>query len=67
MKRLKLKVNQTDTSHETLKKTLKLHKFHLYKMQILQEPNDDNFDRRIELYEIMSNLINATHTAKYLL
>lgn len=46
-------------SHETVRKALRLHKFHPYKMQILQQLFDDDFDRRIEFCEIMTDSINA--------
>lgn len=49
----------TGMSHETVRRALQLHKYHPYKMQILQELHEDDFDRRIEFCEIMSNLINT--------
>lgn len=50
---------QTGISHETVRKALKMHKLHPYKMQILQELYDDDFDRRIEFCEFMSRQVNA--------
>lgn len=46
-------------SHETVKKLLKLNKFHLRKEQIPQLPFDD-CDRRIEFHKTMTKFINGT-------
>ena len=55
---LRVVARQVDMSHETVRKALKLHKFHPYKMQIHQQLYDDDFDRRIEFCETMTNFIN---------
>ena len=48
---------QTGLSHESVRKVLKLHKFHPYKLLITQELGDDDPDRRIEFCEIMTDKI----------
>ncbi|KAJ8944596.1 hypothetical protein NQ318_006010 [Aromia moschata] len=50
---------QTGLSHESVRKVLKLYKFHLYKLQITQELGNDDPDRRIQFCEIMTNRIIA--------
>jgi len=50
---------QTGMSHETVRKALKIHKFHPYKMQILQELHEDDYDRRIEFCENMCHRVNT--------
>ncbi|KAJ8941783.1 hypothetical protein NQ318_006819 [Aromia moschata] len=50
---------QTGLSHESVRKVLKLHKFHPYKLQITQELDDDDPDRCIQFCEIMTNRIIA--------
>ncbi|KAL1491580.1 hypothetical protein ABEB36_012155 [Hypothenemus hampei] len=55
---LRSMARQVGMSHETVRKALKFHKFHPYKMQMLQQLFDDNFDRRIQFCETMTNLIN---------
>lgn len=49
----------TGLSHESIRKVLKLNKFHPYKMQILQELGDDDPDRRIQFCEIVTARITA--------
>lgn len=50
---------QTGLSHESVRKVLKRHKFHPYKMKILHELGDDDPDRRIEFCEAMTQRITA--------
>lgn len=49
----------TGLSRESVRKVLKLHKFHPYKTQILQELGDDDPDRRIEFCELMTERIRV--------
>ncbi|XP_050511562.1 uncharacterized protein LOC126887788 isoform X2 [Diabrotica virgifera virgifera] len=49
----------TGLSHESVRKVLKLHNFHPYKTQILQELGDDDPDRRIEFCELMTERIRV--------
>lgn len=50
---------QTGISLETLRKALKINKVHPYKMQILQERLEDDFDSKIQFCECMYLQINA--------
>lgn len=54
---LRKAAEETGLSRESVRKVLKLHKFHPYKLQITQELGDDDPDRRIEFCEIMTNRI----------
>lgn len=56
---LRTVAEQTGMSHETVRKAMKMHKFHPYKMQILQEIYEDDFDRRIEFCEVMTHRVNT--------
>jgi len=46
-----------DLSRQTAVKIMKKHKFHPYKIQSVQELSEDDFDRRIEFCEQMTELI----------
>ncbi|CAH1099148.1 unnamed protein product [Psylliodes chrysocephalus] len=46
-------------SRETVRRALKMHKFHSCKMQLLQELYEDDFDKRIEFCKTMSDQVNA--------
>lgn len=46
-------------SRESVRKVLRLHKFHRYEMQILQELGEDDTDRRIHFCEVMTDIIIA--------
>lgn len=50
----------TGISHEAVRRVLKLHKFHPYKMQILQELREDDPDRRIQFCEDMTEMLRVT-------
>lgn len=57
--------NECNISTTTVKKYLKKHKFHPYKIIILHELFEDDADRRIEFCEIMCNRIrNHTNYVK---
>lgn len=47
----------TGLSRESVRKILKLNKFHPYKLHIVQELGDDDPDRRIEFCELMTQKI----------
>jgi len=49
---------QHDTDQKSVLKILKNNKFHPYKVHLVQEPNDDDFDRRIEFCELMMERID---------
>ena len=54
------KISQnTGISQTSVGRILKLHKFHPYRIQILQKLNEDDPDRRIEFCEEMMNRANA--------
>lgn len=54
------KVSQlTHVSVGSIHKTLKLNKFFPYKIQILQQLSEDDYDRRIEFCETMTQMIQA--------
>lgn len=46
--------SETGVSRTSVQRILKKHKFHPYKIRLLQELNEDDFDRRLEFCEIMS-------------
>lgn len=48
----------TGLSYSSVRKVTKLHKFHPYKLQIHQELGEDDYDRRVEFCEVMTNMIN---------
>ncbi|KAJ8948893.1 hypothetical protein NQ318_005515 [Aromia moschata] len=50
---------QTGLSHGSVRNLSKHHKFHPYKLQIIQELGDDDPDRRIQFCEIMTHRIFA--------
>lgn len=56
---LRTVADQTGLSRESVRKVLKLHKFHPYKPLITQELGDDDPDRRIEFCEIMTDKLIA--------
>lgn len=39
--------DQTEMSHDTVRKALKIHTFHPHKMQIIYELQGDEYDRRM--------------------
>lgn len=47
----------TGLSYSSVRKVTKLHKFHPYKMKTLQELGEDDFDRRLQFCEIMTEKI----------
>lgn len=49
--------NEGDISIGSVHKILKAHKFHPYKIKLVQELNDDDPDRRLQFCEIMLNEI----------
>ncbi|EFN73065.1 hypothetical protein EAG_00196, partial [Camponotus floridanus] len=44
-------------SRTSIRRILKHHKFHPYKIKLLQELNEDDFDRRLQFCEVMSERI----------
>jgi len=52
------KALQHDIDQKSVLKILKNNKFHPYKVHLVQELNDDNFDRRIEFCELMMERID---------
>lgn len=48
-----------DTSHMSVDRILLKEKFHPYKIQLVQELSDDDYDRRLEFCENMMELCNA--------
>lgn len=49
----------TNISRTTIRRILKQHKFHPYKIHLVQQLNEDDFDRRLEFCEIMTARITA--------
>lgn len=45
-------------SRTTIRRILKHHKFHPFKIQLVQELNEDDFDRRLQFCELVSEIIN---------
>lgn len=54
----------TGVSRTSVQRVLKKYKFHPYKIQLLQELNDDDFDRRLQFCEIVTE--RANHNANFL-
>lgn len=56
-------VRQTGEKHgiskDTVQRLLKKHKFHPYKIKLVQELNEDDYDRRLEFCEEMETMING--------
>lgn len=48
-----LQIYNHATSRHSVGKVLKSEKYHPYKIKLLQELSDDNFDRRLEFYELI--------------
>lgn len=46
-------------SRTTVRRVLKLHNFHPYKIHLVQEINEDDPDRRLQFCEIMTDKINT--------
>ena len=44
-------------SRRTIQRILKAHNFHPYKIHLVQELNEDDFDKRLEFCEVMSERI----------
>lgn len=44
----------TGVSYTSVQRVLKKYKFHPYKIRLVQELNEDDFDRRLKFCEIMS-------------
>lgn len=55
----RLVAREVRRSHETIKKALKLNKFHFYKIQTLQHLLDDNFDDRSKLCATITDFVNV--------
>lgn len=49
----------TNISRTTIRRILKHHKFHPYKIHLVHQLNEDDFDRRQEFCEIMTTRIDA--------
>lgn len=45
-------------SRTTIMRILKQHKFHPFKIRLVQELNEDDFDRRLQFCEVVSEMIN---------
>ncbi|CAH1962421.1 unnamed protein product [Acanthoscelides obtectus] len=48
-------------SRRTVQRSLKAHSFHPYKIHLVQELNEDDFDRRLQFYEDMINRHNCRY------
>lgn len=48
-------------SRTTIRRILKKHKFHPFKIRLVQELNEDDFDRRLQFCEVVSEIINNNH------
>lgn len=49
--------NETGVNRTSIQRILKKHHFHPYKIQLVQELNEDDFDRRLQFCEIISERV----------
>lgn len=49
---------ECNISRKSVANILKIHRYHPYKMRLVQELSEDDFDRRVEFYEEMMRIIN---------
>lgn len=54
-----------DTSHMSVERLLQMEKFHPYKVNLIQELTDGDFDRRLQFCETMMDLFNTNEHFLY--